>query len=80
MTELHQRIIRLVKRAGADGISGDELFRLAYEHRELMRYVGSRHNMEPKRRALKSLIWQINRDYGLRIRGSHCAGGWYWWT
>jgi hypothetical protein len=62
LPELKARIFDLILRAGVDGISGADLFDLAYCHRE-------------KRVAYKTLhihIHQINElieDEGYRIRG-----------
>jgi site-specific DNA-methyltransferase (adenine-specific) len=70
-----------VRRAGLDGISGDDLFALVYDG-QLPRYRGGRtgRNETRDRRALKAQIWRINqllKREGLRIRGSQCAGGQY---
>jgi hypothetical protein len=80
MTPLKQRIFAVVKRAGRDGLSGDDLFAIVYDG-QLSRYVGSRHNQMRQRTALKANIAELNKllaDKGLRICGERCPGGWYY--
>ena len=79
---LKARILDLIQCAGTSGISGDDLWRIAYDGR-LPRYRGGRNgrNETRQRPTLKANIWQINQvlaDVGWHIRAERCAGGWYY--
>ena len=79
MTHLQQRLFDLVRRAGPNGLAGDDLMTLLYMVR-LPPYAGG-NKQKRSRLALKSVVWTVNkkiRARGLRIHGSHCHGGWYW--
>lgn len=82
LSPLKARIFDLVRRAGVGGISGDALFAVIYDG-QLPRYRGGHAGRGEgrQRTTLKANIAQINvalADAGWRIRGSRCAGGWYW--
>jgi hypothetical protein len=78
MTPLKDRIYHLIRRAGPAGISGDDLFAIAYDGR-LPRYQGGRAGPGETRQrsALKSNVYQLNKQIaanGHRIVG---RGGTY---
>jgi hypothetical protein len=78
---LKERILSLIRRAGPTGITGDDLFAIAYDE-HLPRYRGGhKGRYETRARsALKANIYQINQliqATGYRIVGSNCPGGWY---
>jgi hypothetical protein len=64
-------IFDLVRRAGVDGIAGDDLMRIAYDH-QLPRYRG-----RGESRARPTFGRSIKQSRGHRIRGEGCAGGHY---
>jgi hypothetical protein len=81
MTPLKNRLLSLVRRAGPDGISGDDLFRVAYDG-QVQRYRGGRAGRDETRQraTLKANIHQLNKliaAEGLHIRGERCPGGHY---
>ena len=60
LTPLKARIFDAIKRAGKDGIEGDDLFRLIFGERPV------------KRSCLKAHVWQINdllEESGYHITG-----------
>jgi hypothetical protein len=81
LTPLQERIFKAVGRAGVAGISCDDLFALVCDG-QLPHYRGGHHGPgeSQQRTALKANIWHLNKlieGRGVRIVGSHCAGGWY---
>jgi hypothetical protein len=78
MTPLKARIFGLLRRAGSDGIAGDDLFAIVYDG-QLPRYHGGHkdYSESSARSALKANIWQLNKLIvadGYRIDG---RGGCY---
>jgi hypothetical protein len=81
LTPLKTRMLDLLRYAGSGGISGDDLYRIAYDG-QLPRYQGGHagRGEQRQRASLKANVWQLNqtlRGTGWRIVGSQCAGGWY---
>ncbi len=81
MSPLKERILNAVRRAGVDGIAGDDLFSIVYDG-ALPRYRGGHagRGESRQRAALKSNVHQLNQQIagtGYRIVGERCAGGRY---
>ena len=64
------RIAAAIRRAGPDGIAGDDLFAIIY---------GSSLPPLPQRTVLKAHVWQL-RAIGTPIRSYGRAGGGYRWS
>ena len=82
MSPLKERILSLIRRSGAAGIDGDDLFAIAFDD-QLPRYRGGHKGQGETRArsALKANVYQINQQIksaGYRIVGSRCRGGHYW--
>jgi hypothetical protein len=81
MTPLKNRVLTLIRRAGPNGISGDDLFAIIYDG-QLPCYRGGHAGRDETRQrtTLKANIHQLNKSIaanGIRVCGERCPGGHY---